>query len=66
MRHALTNASFVRSSLTTCDVFVLATSYLDQDPGNGISPEQLIESIKPWFLDAETMWWRRFVMGCRA
>lgn len=70
MRHAIPNASFVRASLTTCDVFVLATSYsyLDSTPTSNtrVSPEQLIESIRPWFLDAETMWWRRFQMGCRA
>jgi hypothetical protein len=61
MRHGLTNASFTRTTLTTCDIFVLAVGFLD--PNAGITPEQLIECVRPWFIDAETVWWRRFTMG---
>lgn len=30
-----------------------------------MSPEQLIESASPWFLDAETVWYRKFMIGLR-
>ncbi|KAF2178790.1 hypothetical protein K469DRAFT_598295 [Zopfia rhizophila CBS 207.26] len=59
--HGITNSVFIRTTLTTCDVFVLALGFLD--PKAMISPEQLIESAAPWFLDAETVWWRRFAMN---
>jgi hypothetical protein len=29
------------------------------------SPEEFIESARPWFLDAETVWWRKVWMDCR-
>lgn len=61
-RHTI-SAAFARTSLTTCDVFVLALGYLDA--GTMPSPEQLIESASPWFLDAETIWWRKFMNGLR-
>ncbi|KAF2262446.1 hypothetical protein CC78DRAFT_534778 [Lojkania enalia] len=63
MPHNITNSAFIRTSLGTCDVFVMAVAYLD--PINMISPEQLIESARPWFLDAETVWWRKFTLNCR-
>lgn len=61
-RHA-TSAAFARTSLTTCDVFVLALSYLDAKTMP--SPEQLVECTSPWYLDAETVWWRKFAVGMR-
>ncbi|KAF2473401.1 uncharacterized protein BDR25DRAFT_218204 [Lindgomyces ingoldianus] len=61
MPHGITNSVFVRTTLTTCDVFILALGLLD--PKAMVSPEQLIESATPWFIDAETMWWRKFGMG---
>jgi hypothetical protein len=30
------------------------------EPRHMMSPEELIEGVKPWFLDAETVWWRKF------
>ncbi|KAF2009763.1 hypothetical protein BU24DRAFT_357865 [Aaosphaeria arxii CBS 175.79] len=61
--NSITRSAFVRTAITTCDVFVLALGYLE---GEGmITPEQLIESASPWFLDAETIWWRKFVVGCK-
>lgn len=59
----ITSAAFARTSLTTCDVFILALGYLDAR--STMSPEQLIESVSPWFLDAETVWWRKFMIGLR-
>jgi hypothetical protein len=29
------------------------------------SPEEFIESVRPWFLDAETVWWRKVWLDCR-
>jgi hypothetical protein len=56
-----TRSAFVRTSVTTCDVFVMAIGYLDvRKP---ITPETFIESASPWFLDAETIWWRKFMLG---
>jgi hypothetical protein len=63
MPHHITNAVFARTSLTTCDVFIMALSYMH--PRAMPSPEQLIESASPWFLDAETVWWRRFLLDAR-
>lgn len=63
MPHGIANAVFARTSFTTCDVFIMALPYLD--PQNMMSPDELIESAKPWFLDAETVWWRKFWMDCR-
>jgi hypothetical protein len=63
MPHGITSAVFVRTTLTTCDVFILALGFLEAS--QMMSPEQLIESAAPWFIDAETVWWRRFVMGFR-
>lgn len=61
-RHA-TSAAFVRTSLTTCDVFVFAFDYMDARTLP--SPEQLVESTSPWFLDAEMVWWRKFALNMR-
>lgn len=59
----MTKGAFARTSLTTCDVFVMALGYLDANTMP--SPENLIESTSPWFLDAETIWWRKFTLGLR-
>lgn len=64
MPHHITRAAFARTSLTTCDVFIMAVGYLDNTRIT-MSPEQLIESVSPWFLDAETVWWRKFMLGLR-
>jgi len=56
MPHPISHCVFARTSLTTCDVFVMALGYMDAS--TMLSPEQLIESAGPWFLDAETVWWR--------
>lgn len=61
MPHPISNCVFARTSLTTCDVFIMALGYLDAH--NMPSPEQFTESVSPWFLDAETVWWRKFWMG---
>jgi hypothetical protein len=61
MPHGITNAAFARTTLTTCDIFVLAVGFLD--PTAAITPEQLVECVSPWFIDAETVWWRSFTMG---
>lgn len=61
-RH-LTSGSFARTSLTTCDMFVMALGYLEAQTMP--SPEQLVESTSPWFLDAETIWWRKIMLGLR-
>ncbi|RMZ71681.1 hypothetical protein GMOD_00006823 [Pyrenophora seminiperda CCB06] len=61
MPHHITNCVFARTSLTTCDVFVMALPYLDAR--KALSPEELITAASPWFLDAETVWWRKFLMG---
>lgn len=61
-RHT-TSAAFARTSLTTCDVFILALGHLDAR--SMPSPEQLTTSVTPWYLGAETMWWRVFVLGLR-
>ncbi|KAF1841911.1 uncharacterized protein K460DRAFT_262631, partial [Cucurbitaria berberidis CBS 394.84] len=58
MPHPISNSVFARTSLTTCDVFIMALGYMDARTMP--SPEQLIESASPWFLDAETVWWRKF------
>jgi hypothetical protein len=63
MPRGITNSVFLRTSTTTCDIFIMALGFLD--PKQGISPEELIESVSPWFIDAETVWWRKFVMGFR-
>ncbi|KAF2792582.1 hypothetical protein K505DRAFT_246348 [Melanomma pulvis-pyrius CBS 109.77] len=63
MPHNIASSVFVRTTLTTCDVFILALGFLDAK--NMITPEQLIESAAPWFIDAETVWWRRVAMGFR-
>jgi hypothetical protein len=63
MPHHITSAAFVRTSITTCDVFIIALGYLDTRAN--MSPEQLVESVSPWFLDAETVWWRKFMIGLR-
>ncbi|KAF2731785.1 hypothetical protein EJ04DRAFT_362623 [Polyplosphaeria fusca] len=63
MPHGIMSCAFARTSIGTCDVFVMATSYLP--PHAMMSPEQLIESASPWFLDAETIWWRKFEMAFR-
>jgi hypothetical protein len=64
MRHGLTNAAFSRTTVTTCDVFVMAVSFLESK-GGSITPEQLIECVSPWFIDAETVWWRKLTMDVR-
>ena len=64
MPHGISAAIFVRTSLGTCDVFVMATSYLP--PEHAMTPEQLIETVRPWFLDAETVWSRIFQGGVRS
>ncbi|KAK7180274.1 hypothetical protein PSPO01_13690 [Paraphaeosphaeria sporulosa] len=61
-RH-ITSAAFARTSLTTCDMFILALGYMDARTLP--SPEQLIESASPWYLDAETIWWRKFTLNMR-
>jgi hypothetical protein len=58
MPHGISAASFSRTSFTTCDVFIMALPFLE--PRHMMSPEELIEGVKPWFLDAETVWWRKF------
>ncbi|KAF1828411.1 hypothetical protein BDW02DRAFT_240173 [Decorospora gaudefroyi] len=63
MPHHITNSVFARTSLTTCDVFIMALEHVD--PRAMPSPEDLIRAASPWFLDAETVWWRRFLMGAR-
>jgi hypothetical protein len=61
MPHHITNCVFARTSLTTCDVFVMALAHLD--PRTTPSPEEFIAATSPWFLDAETVWWRKFLNG---
>jgi hypothetical protein len=63
MPHGIMNAAFVRTSLTTCDVFVLATAFIN--PEASVTPEQLFECVRPWFIDETTVWWRRFEMNFR-
>jgi hypothetical protein len=63
MPHGIDSAVFARTSFTTCDVFIMALSYLE--PHRMMCPDDLIESAKPWFLDAETVWWRKFWMDVR-
>jgi hypothetical protein len=63
MPNHITSGAFARTSITTCDVFILALGYLDTRTTATMSPEQLIESVSPWFLDAETVWWRKFMIG---
>ncbi|KAH7139543.1 hypothetical protein B0J11DRAFT_423708 [Dendryphion nanum] len=63
MPNHLTNSAFVRTSLTTCDVFILGLGYLDAS--HMMSPEQFFESVSPWFLDPESVWWRKFILGMR-
>lgn len=60
MPHPISHSVFARTSLTICDNFVMALSYLE--PRRMMSPEELIASASPWFLDAETVWWRKFWM----
>jgi hypothetical protein len=64
MPHHITNGAFARTSITTCDVFVIALGYMD-NTRPAMSPEQFIENVSPWFLDAETVWWRKFMIGLR-
>jgi hypothetical protein len=33
------------------------------DPRAALSPEEFIAAVSPWFLDAETVWWRKFLNG---
>jgi hypothetical protein len=63
MPHGITNSAFVRTSLTTCDVFVMSLKYLE--PERYMSPEEFAESVSPWFIDSETVWWRCFVVSVR-
>jgi len=63
MPHGIAAAVFARTSFTTCDVFLMALPYLDAQ--RMMAPEDMIEAVRPWFLDAETVWWRRFWMDCR-
>ncbi|KAF2133177.1 hypothetical protein P153DRAFT_363396 [Dothidotthia symphoricarpi CBS 119687] len=63
MPHYISHCAFARTSLTTCDVLVMTLGYLD---ARGMpSPEEFIEGTRPWFLDAETVWWRKFWMSAR-
>ncbi|ORY14317.1 hypothetical protein BCR34DRAFT_479643 [Clohesyomyces aquaticus] len=61
MPHGVTNSVWVRTTLGTCDLFIMALRYVD--PIAMMSPEQLIESASPWNIDAETVWWRKFAVG---
>ncbi|KAF2655896.1 hypothetical protein K491DRAFT_598045 [Lophiostoma macrostomum CBS 122681] len=63
MPRGITNNVFSRTSLTTCDIFIMALGLLESK--QGISPEEFVDSLSPWFIDAETVWWRKFVMGFR-
>jgi hypothetical protein len=63
MPHGIANAVFARTSLTTCDVFLMGLRYTE--PHKMPSPEEFIESVRPWFLDAETVWWRKVWLDCR-
>ncbi|KAF1921120.1 hypothetical protein BDU57DRAFT_437241 [Ampelomyces quisqualis] len=63
MSHGIACAAFARTSFTTCDVFLMALPYIE--PHKLPSPEEFTESVKPWFLDTETVWWRRVWMNCR-
>lgn len=63
MPHYISHSAFARTSLTTCDVLIMALCYLDAK--SMLSPEEMIDSVRPWFLDAETVWWRKFWMGVR-
>ncbi|KAF1365340.1 hypothetical protein EJ07DRAFT_89270, partial [Lizonia empirigonia] len=51
---------FARTSLTVCDTFVMALGFLDAR--SMVAPEELVASASPWFLDAETLWCRKFWM----
>jgi hypothetical protein len=64
MPHHITNSLFARTSITTCDVFIMALPHMH--PRAMPSPDELIEAASPWFLDAETVWWRKFLMGMGA
>jgi hypothetical protein len=57
------NSAFARTSLTTCDVFLMALPHIE--PHLMPSPEEFIEAVTPWFLDAETVWWRKVWLDCR-
>jgi hypothetical protein len=61
MSRVLQKTQFIRTTLATCDVLVLAIGFLD--PENMYPPEQLIEAAAPWFIDAETFWWRKCAMS---
>jgi hypothetical protein len=61
MPHSISHSVFARTSLTICDSLVMALSYLE--PRRMMSPEELVASASPWFLDAETVWWRKFWMN---
>jgi len=63
MPHGISSAVFCRTSFTTCDVFLMALAHVA--PRKMPSPEELIESVGPWFLDAETVWWRKAWLDCR-
>lgn len=61
MPHSVSHSVFARTSLTICDNLVMALGYLE--PRRMMSPEELVASASPWFLDAETVWWRKFWMN---
>jgi len=61
MTRTLLKTTFIRTTLATCDVLILALGFLD--PKNMYPPEDLIESAAPWLIDAETFWWRKCDMG---
>ncbi|KAH6616568.1 hypothetical protein C7974DRAFT_47596 [Boeremia exigua] len=60
MPHTVSHSAFARTSLTICDTFVMALGYVSARGVPG--PEELIAGVGPWYLDAETVWWRRFWM----
>ncbi|PSN71844.1 hypothetical protein BS50DRAFT_629970 [Corynespora cassiicola Philippines] len=63
MPHNIYNSVFMRTALTTCDVFIHALGFLDAR--HALTPEQLLESASPWFLDPDVVWSRKFMMAWR-
>ncbi|KAF2803779.1 uncharacterized protein BDZ99DRAFT_162847 [Mytilinidion resinicola] len=63
MPHGITSSNVVRTIISTCDIFVLAIGLLEPRPTAGMNPEQALDAMAPWLIDAEIFWERMFGMA---
>jgi len=64
MPHGISSSSIVRTVFTTCDLFVLAIGLLEHGhDARPMDPEQAMDAMAPWLIDAEIFWERMFGMA---